>query len=100
MIVARALLPSFARAAALLALLAPTAAGCGDPAAAKQNGKPRGGGAANAKAPRPVKLAPVTRQKLGRSVVVSGTLAADEQVLVGSRSRAGSPRSRSISARS
>lgn len=63
--------------AAALAL----AAGCGEPASAKRGGdKPRG-----AEQAREVVLVPVQLRQLGKSLEVSGTLAADEQVTVGAK---------------
>lgn len=56
------------------------ACGCGEPAAAKQDGAGAKGGAAQS---REVELARVRQQMLAKTINVSGTLAADEQVRVG-----------------
>lgn len=57
-----------------------SACGCGEPAAAKERSAGPKGSAAE---PRAVELATVQRQKLAKTISVSGTLAADEQVRVG-----------------
>jgi len=65
----------------LTALLA--AAACSDASAAKKSSDKAT--AAAAAAPRKVTLARVAPQKMTKSIVVSGTLAADEQVTVGAK---------------
>lgn len=73
------MMDTFVIKARLLLLTASLAAlGCGDAAAAKKSDK-----AAAAAAPRQVALARVSARKMTKSIAVSGTLAADEQVTVG-----------------
>jgi RND family efflux transporter MFP subunit len=63
-------------------MLAATLAGCGEHAQARQQSAAAKAGTAQ---PRKVQLVKVERRKLARSVQVSGTLAADEQVTVSAK---------------
>jgi RND family efflux transporter MFP subunit len=66
---------------ALACLLALSALGCGDASAERE--APKSAAAREVRAPRAVHLTKVVAQKLQKTISVSGTLAADEQVTVG-----------------
>jgi len=69
-----------ARALTLVALLASALAGCkGEPVASADQPKPKGS------PPREVKVAPAAERTMARTVAATGTLAADEQVVLGTK---------------